>query len=246
MKIKQLLAILILPFVFASCVSKKKYQEQIKLADERFDEKAVLEEVLTKMAVANDSLTNIVELLDSLYRLEKLKNANPVANNTVKNGGGDRSLKFKVKPKLIDEKEEYDTKAVFIYNFISYIFWPMETLTESFNIAIVGDSPIKGYLQSRSSGRNVNNYPITIEAYNPKKNYHIIFFSKSGEGNFMKIKKTLNSKNVLLITENQLFESIGSHITLLVDGRKIKFSANKNEIEKTKLKVNSSFYRLSE
>ncbi len=238
MKFKKYILILVLPLFFASCVTKKKYNEAKEQAS---TEKAVIENILNRLAVENDSLTNLVELLDSLYNVEKRKGLSLANNKNV-----DRSLKFKVKPKLISEKEEYDTKAVFIYNFISYIFWPPENLTESFNIGIVGDSPIKTYLLSRSGERNVNNYPIVIETYNPKKSYHILFFSKSGEGNFMKIKKTVNPKTVLLITENVLFENIGSHITLLVDGKKIKFSANKPEIEKTKLKVNSSFYRLSE
>ncbi|MGZ3884780.1 MAG: YfiR family protein, partial [Bacteroidia bacterium] len=157
-----------------------------------------------------------------------------------------RGVKIRVKPNLISEKEEYDTKAVYIYNFISYIFWPNETLGESFNIGIVGDSPIKTYLQTRANGRDVNNVPITVEAYNPKKTYHILFFSKAGQADFNKIRKSLNSKTVLLITENSLFENIGSHLTLFVDGKKVKYTANKNELEKSKLKVNSSLYRLSE
>jgi hypothetical protein len=245
MKIRHLIFAFVLPLFLASCVSKKKYRELNKQLEDKTSGKAVLEDVLNKLAVENDSLKNMLVLMDSLLRMEREKNQSLAVSPTTKKDEV-RSIKFKVKPNLISEKEEYDTKAVYIYNFISYIFWPSETLGESFNIGIVGDSPIKTYLQTRANGRDVNNVPIVIESYNPKKNYHILFFSKAGQANFNKIRKTLTSKTVLLITENSLFENIGSHLTLFVDGKKVKYTANKSELEKSKLKVNSSLYRLSE
>lgn len=243
MKTRHLILIFALPLFFASCVSKKKYQELSKQLEAKASGKADLEDVLNKLAVENDSLKNTIMLLDSLLRTER-RSQTVVTNNGPKKDES-RGVRIKVKPNLISEKEEYDTKAVYIYNFISYIFWPGEAIGETFNIGIVGDSPIKTYLQNRASGRDVNNVPVTIETYNPKKTYNIIFFSKAGQSDFNKIRKNLNSKTVLLITENGLFENIGSHLTLFVDGKKVKYTANKAELEKSRLKVNSSLYRLS-
>ena len=51
---------------------------------------------------------------------------------------------------------------------------------------------------------------------------------------------------VLLTTENALLEKIGGHISLYVDGAKVKFSANKNALNESKLKVSISFFSLAD
>jgi hypothetical protein len=236
-----LVTFLVLAFL-ASCVSKKKYNDAAKQIENKINEKSVLEEVLNKLAVENDSLGRLVILLDSMYRSELLKMQNNVAVNGKKE---ERSVKFKVKQKMISGKDEYNKKAIFIYNFISYISWPNDPKAESFSIGIVGESPLKAPLQGYVYGKSVNKLPISVETYQPNKNYHILFFSEMGQSSFNKIKKALVNKPVLYITENTLLENIGSHITLFVDGNKVKYSVNKAAMERTKFKVSDAFYTLS-
>lgn len=209
------------------------------MQDEKTAEKNVLEEVLNKLAVENDSLTRLIYSLDSLYRVERDK------NSLVNNKGGERGFKVKPRPSLISGKEEYDKKAIFLYNFLSYIFWPAEGKFESFNIGIVGESPIKQALVGQVYGKTVNKQAIVVETFNPANNYKMLFFTEAGQSQFNRIKKLCIGKTVLFITENTLLETIGSHISLYVDGTKIRFSANKTALEKTKLKVSNSFYSLS-
>jgi hypothetical protein len=224
--------------IFGSCVSKKKYME---MQNEKSAEKNVLEDVLNKLAVENDSLTKLIYSLDSLYRTERDKN-----NSVVNNKSLDRGFKVKPRRSLISGKEEYDKKAIFIYNFLSYIFWPADDKSEAFMIGIVGESPIKQALVAQVYGKTVNKQPITVELFNPGSNYKMLFFTEAGQAQFNKIKKMVTGKTVLFVTENTLLENIGSHISLYVDGTKIRFTVNKPAIEKTKLKVSNSFYGLSD
>ncbi len=99
-----------------------------------------------------------------------------------------------------------------------------------------------GYVYSK----NVNKLPIEVETYQPGKSYKILFFSEAGQAQFSKIKKQFNGQTVLYITENSNLEKLGSHISLYVDGAKIKFTANKPALEKSGLKVSNSFYSLSD
>lgn len=223
--------------ILSSCVSKKKY---IQMQDEKTAEKNVLEEVLNKLAVENDSLTKLIYSLDSLYRSERDK------NNLASSKGLDRGFKVKPKRSLISGKEEYDKKAIFLYNFLSYIFWPPDANSESFNIGIVGESPIKQALVAQVYSKTVNKQPILVETYIPGNNYKFLFFTEAGQSQFNRIKKLCAGKQVLFVTENTLLENIGSHISLYVDGTKIRFTVNKQALEKTKLKVNASFYGLSD
>jgi len=234
MKLRLFIVVSIL--FFASCVSKQKY---LKMQDEKTAEKNVLEEVLNKLAVENDSLTRLIYSLDSLYRTERDK-------NSLASKGGERGFKVKPRPSLISGKEEYDKKAIFLYNFLSYIFWPADAKSESFGIGIVGESPIKQALQAQVYGKTVNKQAIVVETFNPANSYKILFFTEAGQSQFNRIKKLFVGKTVLFITENTLLETIGSHISLYVDGTKIRFTVNKTAIEKTKLKVSNSFYSLSD
>jgi hypothetical protein len=230
-----------LSLVFFACVSKKKYNEAKQQAEDKVSEKAVLEEVLNKLAVENDSLNRMVLELDSLYRYEKDRN-NLASNNPRKE---ERGLKLKLNKKNISGKDEYNKKAVFIYNFLSYVHWPPDPKAETFNIGIVGDSPIKAPLTGYVYSKSVNKLPIVVESYQPNKVYQILFFSHMGSANFNKIRKQMGNNPVLYITENTLLENIGSHVSLYVDGNKVKYSVNKGAIEKSRLKVSEDFYTLS-
>lgn len=232
--------ILISFLAFTSCVSKKKYKTMSDLAQTKSTEKDALEDVLNKLVVENDSLKKWLIEIDSLYRIEREKNNSLVAKNE------GRGLKLKVKPKLVSTKEEYDKKALFIYSFTSYVMWPIEQLSESFNIGLVGESPIKASLTNYVAGKQVNKLPIKVENYQPGNRYQILFFSESGIASFNKIKKQVAKQTVLLVTENNILENIGSHVSLFLDGTKVKFSANKSTLGKSKLKVSNSFYTLSD
>jgi hypothetical protein len=240
-RMKRFLYISLLSVVFFACVSKKKYNEARKQTDEKAEEKAVLEEVLNKLAVENDSLRTWLWELDSLYRSEKERNS--LASNNPKKE--ERGLKSKLNKKNISGKDEYNKKAVFIYNFLSYVHWPPDPKTETFNIGIVGDSPIKAPLTGYVYSKSVNKLPIVVETYQPNKVYQILFFSHMGSANFNKIRKQMGNNAVLYITENTLLENIGSHVSLYVDGNKVKYSVNKGALEKSKLKVSEDFYTLS-
>lgn len=213
------------------------------MQDEKTAEKSVLEDVLNKLAVENDSLNKLIYELDSLYRAERDKNNHGLVNN---NNGNQRGFKINPKRSLISGKEEYDKKAVFLYNFLSYIFWPPDPDAKTFNIGIVGESPIKQALIAQVYGKTINKQSIEVENFLPGKTYKILFFTEAGQAQFNKVKKLMNGKAVLFVTENTLLENIGSHISLYVDGTKIRFTANKKSLEKSKLKVSNSFYSLAD
>lgn len=225
--------------LFVSCVSTKKYNKALEESSARNSEKAAMEEVLNKLVVENDSLKR------KIYELEELNRAEKEKQLALSGKKEDRGLNLKSKHAAISGKEEYDKKAIFLCSFLSYISWP-EDKSENFMIGIVGESPIKNPLASCAYGKSVNKKPIVVENYVPTNQYKILFFSEGGQAQFSKVKKQIAGKPVLLITENQLMEKIGSHISLYLDGAKVKFSANKNGLTKSGLKVSNSLYSLSE
>jgi len=116
-----------------SCVSKKKYNAAIEQNKVLADEKISLEELLNKLAMENDSVKQENDVLDSLIRVERDKNV--VANKKESN-------KPKAKKSSLSKADEADKKALFIYNFTSYVSWP-KFANDKFLIGFVGNSAIE-------------------------------------------------------------------------------------------------------
>lgn len=224
--------------LFAACVSKKNYvalQDQNKQLN---DEKSQMEDVLNKLAVENDSLKKENMLLDSLYRVEKEKNDVAVTDKK-------DNYKPKYKKNTLSESEEYDKKALFIYNFTSYVSWPSFKGNE-FLIGIVGDSPIDSYITNYTKGKISSKAPIVVEKFMPARNYQIIFIASSGAKNFSRIKKDYGNKQTLIVTENPWYNKSGGHIGFYVDGDKVNFTINKSGIEKSGMNVSSKLINFSQ
>lgn len=219
-----------------SCVSKKKYADALQQNKVLTEEKTALEEVLNKLAMENDSVKHENDLLDSLFRVEREKN---VASNSKK-----ESVKPKARKSSLSATDEADKKALFIYNFTSYVSWPKFN-SDKFLIGVVGNTEVKGMLENYTKGKSFAKAPIEIQTYKLGGNYQMIFVSAAGANDFAKIKKENAGKATLLITENTLFNKIGAHIGFYVDGDKVNFQVNKEGIEKSGMHVSSKLVHFS-
>lgn len=225
-----------------SCVSKKKYASLENQFNTVSSEKSSLEEVLQKLAIENDSIKKEYSSLDSLYRTEREKNASVATNK--KDSKEPKEYKAKKKSTLT-KAQEYDKKALFIYNFASYISWPV-IKGDRFAIGIVGESPINGYLASYTNGKTISKFPVVVEPYKSGSLYQIVFVSSSGVKDFSKIKKEIQGKQVLLVTDNTILDKIGAHISFDVEGDKVNFTVNKPAIEKAGMSVSSKLINFSQ
>lgn len=207
--------------------------EQNKILSE---EKTSLEDVLNRLAMENDSVRQENDLLDSLIRVEREKN---IAVNSKK-----ESPKAKAKKSSLSKVDEADKKALFVYNFTSYVSWPKFN-ADKFVIGVVGTTGVKEMLANYTKGKSFAKAPIEVQTYKPGNNYQIIFVSTSGANNFAKVKKENVGKSTLLITENTLYNKIGGHIGFYVDGDKVNFLVNKEGIEKAGMNVSAKLVHFS-
>lgn len=235
---KNKLLYIVFAFALTSCVSKGKYNALRKQHDETVNQKGDLENVLAKMAMANDSLKARTTLLDSLLIAEKLKNGMGAPAPVVES-----SAKTKV---TISKAVEYDTKAVYICNIPNYVFWPKDHNAEKFLIGIIGDSKLNASLGAQLYEKKIQRLPAIVEPYSPApgKKYHMLFFAESKQNEFYKLKKELQNQPVLLIVESANLEKAGAHIFVYAEGDKVKFRVNKKQIEKAGLSVSESLVKL--
>jgi hypothetical protein len=149
------------------------------------------------------------------------------------------------------EVEEYEAKAAFIYNFTKFIEWEDNSMngTPSFNIGVLGDSPIIKPLKELSASKKINNKRIMIVKYsnvNELKGCHILFVPETTSDNVIKeLSQSSALKNTLLITENSGELENGSAINFLVVNNKIRFEINMNTLNKNKIKASSQLLKLA-
>ena len=224
--------ILVFLVFLVSCVSKKKYNTAIEHNKNLTEEKTSLEDLLNKFVIENDSLKQRNELLDSLVRIDR------------KASGDSKKEYSKTKKSSLSIMEDADKKAVYIYNFTSYVSWP-KFKEDKFLIGIAGNSAVTELLTGYTKGKSIAKSPIVVQTYKPGNNYQMIFLASSSASEFGKIKKENNSKQVLLITENTLFNQMGGHISFFVDGNKVNFIVNKEGIENSGMHVSSQLINFS-
>jgi len=149
------------------------------------------------------------------------------------------------------EVEEYSAKAAFIYNFTKFVEWQDNSLntTSTFNIGVLGDSPITGPLNDLASSKKINNKKINIIRYNSASeiiNCHILFIPESASPDLVRSSvQSASVKNTLIISERKGQLDNGSAINFLIVNNKIKFEVNLNSLNKNNIKASSQLLKLA-
>ena len=80
---------------------------------------------------------------------------------------------------------EYQIKAVFLYNFTYFIYWPQKVFTSPnapFNICIIGHDPFRDILDKALKNETVEKHAIKIKRLNNRvkiKTCQVVFISQS-------------------------------------------------------------------
>jgi hypothetical protein len=147
------------------------------------------------------------------------------------------------------EIEEYNAKALFIYNFTKYIEWQDLDETSDFNIGVYQKCDILEPLKVIAYSKKIQNKKINIHQFNDQTkelNCNILFISdNTSNDSYINLIKKTNRKNLLIISESKKIFQLGSSINFLIQNNKIKFEINLQAIEKADLKISSQLLKLA-
>lgn len=149
------------------------------------------------------------------------------------------------------ETEEYQLKAVFLFNFVQFVEWPAEifpTAESPIVIGILGKDPFGSFLEETIRGEQVNGRPIVIEHFsNTKeiKNCHILFIN-AATTRLDDVLKSLEGKNILTVSDANNFAKQGGMIRFKNESNKIKLQINLKAVKVTDINISSKLLRLSE
>ena len=144
------------------------------------------------------------------------------------------------------EEREYQIKAAFLYNFVRFIEWPQEP-TADIVIGILGEDPFGSAIET-IEGKPAKGKTLVIKRFSELKgleNCHILFISRSEEGQLSFILGKLKNTSVLTVGEMSQFNQKGGMIQFLIEENKIRFSVHLTIAKERGLQISSQLLKLA-
>lgn len=146
--------------------------------------------------------------------------------------------------------EEYQIKAVFLFNFAKFVEWPEGSFKNSdapIIITILGKDPFGEALDALKE-KTINSRGIVVKrAPSPEHlvRSHILFVCKSERDNLPKILEVAQKWDALTVGDMKGFAQSGGMINLVKIGEKISFEINVSATDRTNLKISSKLLKLA-
>jgi len=151
----------------------------------------------------------------------------------------------------IDSTNEYQLKAVFIYNFSKFIEWPENAFADSsagFQICVLGDDPF-GEVMTALNNRSYLSHPIQIKYphnLNEAKKCQILYVNDSGKSaQWRDLVKNLGDAPVLTVSSSDDAMQSGIGIGFVIKEGKIRWAINLNSTHKAQLKVSAKLVEIA-
>jgi len=147
----------------------------------------------------------------------------------------------------LQEIEEYNIKAAFIYKFTNYIDWDQLPPNE-FIIGVVGSSPITGQLAEIAKTKTVRDKKIIVRQFNKAAEIgpcQILFISQNSLLPLSDILAKIPARGTLTISEKEGYAKKGTAINFVQVDNRLKFEANPKGITNAGLKASSQLLKLA-
>jgi hypothetical protein len=145
--------------------------------------------------------------------------------------------------------EEYQVKAVYLYNFGRFIEWPSSIpKTETFNICVLGRDPFGTVLDTTVGGEAIESHKLVarrIASAREAEGCRILFISGSEA---VRVKETLaavEKYGALTVSDMTGFTSDGGMIQFVMRANKVRFKVNLTAAENVGLVLNSQLLKVA-
>jgi len=145
---------------------------------------------------------------------------------------------------------EYQVKAAFILNFISFTEWPPAALGNDgtpFRLCVAGDNPFGGSLEGTVGGEKVAGHMIQVErlsAAGEIRRCGALFVGRSSRQE-SELLRAAQSAPILTVGESSGFLDGGGIINFIVESGHVRFDINRQAAEQRGLKLSSRLLRLA-
>lgn len=147
--------------------------------------------------------------------------------------------------------EEYQIKAVYLFNFAHFVTWPQQAFSDEdspIHICIIGNDPFKGLLEKAVKGETVGQRSISVEYRSNTKNLtdcHILFVSKSEMPRVPTLLNQISDKPVLTVGDDEHFAEQGGIINFTWDDDVVHLMVNIRAMRKAGLEISFKLLQLA-
>ncbi len=142
------------------------------------------------------------------------------------------------------EGNEYQIKAMFVFNFTKYVEWPKSVAGDAFVIGIIGESEIAVPMELIAQQKKVGDKKIVIKKLDPDgEDYcQIIIVPRSRSNKLEQIEKKYAGKGVLIISDEAPRSAAINLVTL---DNKIRFEVNQAMVKNGGVKLSGQLLALA-
>jgi hypothetical protein len=163
------------------------------------------------------------------------------------------SLLLMLVPAHAEIFDQYQVKAVFLYNLTNFIRWPASKnhdVDRPFTIAILGRDNLGTYLDKAVSTESVNGRRIVLKRYMDldelrRQPCDLLFVGEDQQAIWPQIRAITRQHAILTVSDVEGFAHRGGMVNLLTSGRKIRIEINIEEAKKKGFEISAKLLRLS-
>jgi hypothetical protein len=147
--------------------------------------------------------------------------------------------------------QEYDVKAVFLYNFATFVEWPPSAFSPQetfFVIGVIGDDPFGNTLENVINNERIGNRPMAVRRFNRIEDAgecHILFISRSETDRLDDIFGAIGGRPILTVADIPGFAEAGGMIGFANQGNRVRVIINGNVASRAQLSISSKLLRLA-
>lgn len=143
-----------------------------------------------------------------------------------------------------NEGNEYQVKAMFVFNFTKYVEWPDAKPNDVFTIGVIGESEILEPLERIATQKKVGDRKIIIKTLSAdaEEYCNIIIVAKSRLNKLEQVEKRCAGKGILIISDES---PRSAAINLVTRDNKIRFEINQLLAKTGGVKISSQLLSLA-
>jgi hypothetical protein len=148
--------------------------------------------------------------------------------------------------------QEYQVKAVFLFNFTQFVDWPREAFPSAAQpivIGVLGDDPFGTYLDETVRGEKVNDRPLVVRHFargDDVSACHVLFIGQSEASRLDQVITGLRGRSVLTVSDLPTFGRHGGMIRFVMENNRVKLRINAGAAKAAGLMLSSKLLRVSE
>lgn len=146
---------------------------------------------------------------------------------------------------------EYEIKAAYLLNFGKFVRNPQTVPTgsgNSFDICLVGNSPIEAPLRALTANENIGDRPVRVlrmKDGTDARSCQIVYLSESEGSHLEEELKELRGADVLTVSDRPDFLAQGGMIEFVLISDHVRFSVSLDSVRRTHLVLSSEFLRVA-